>query len=451
MTYLALESGSTLIDLTSDGMYLVDYVPRYSFGEKISTETIDVRFGGASVSAIASKIRAIEMSLLLAKAYQDNRQGQPCYLIYQPANGLPTVRSRVVGGQIILGDRATHYKISNLNMDAGIIIERENYWEATAETEIPLTNGNGTNVTGGINVLNCNDGSGTPPNKRNNYVQIASTAISGNLPAPAKIVVQNNYDSPTRLGEIYVSLNVYSNPAAFTHIIEGESAQYGGSNVSSSSYSGGYYRNITWTGDAQAYIANWQIPSGTIANGGGRWFKIFAALVSTPQPGTYVQSKLTFPTGAPLTIIQEDQEILLPSSDQFVEIGTFQIPPWLIDQTLLYPLDLILYGRRVGGGALAIDFLYIMPADSFNLWKPRGYGLAYTTYLTVDYIEKQSYVEGYSPGGKSSIYMLFGNPIELIPGMTQRLYFSQRGVTGDININRKILVRLFYRARYGTF
>jgi len=449
MTYLLLQSGSDTVNLTADGVYLMDYVPRYDSNAESLTESIDVRITGTSSSAIADKIRSIERFFELTKNYYDNRQGVPCYLLYQADSSLPVVQSRLLNGRVIASDKLSHYKLLNKSVDVGLVIERLPFWESFSETELPLTNGNGTNVTGGINVFNCNDGSGSPPNKRNNYVQISGSHVGGNLPAPVRVWLQNLYDSSNRISNLYLSQNVFSNPSSFTHIIEGERAAWGGSNVASSGASAGYYRNITWSGNNQTIIARYSLPSSIISNGGGRYFKIYAALMNSVS-NTYIQARITFPSGYPITIIQEDQEILIPTGERFIEIGTLQIPPWLIDQNDLYSLDLSLYGRKSGGGALAIDFLYLMPAESFVLWKPRGYGLAHTTQLTVDYIEDQSYVEGYSPGGKASIYMLFGKPITLIPNRTQRLYFQQSGDTGDLDINRKILVRVFYRARYGT-
>jgi len=448
MTYLAITDGSTTISLVSDGIYLVDFVPRYEAGAVRITDSIDLRITATNQQNLLNTIRNIESILELSRSYHDNYQGKKAYLLYKPEDNATLVRSPIYNGRIVLGSGATHYKLTNLNLDANLIIERAPYWEYYDLITLTLSNPNGTG-SGGINVFNCNDGSGTVPNKRYNYVQIDASNVTGNLPAPAVITVINGYDDSARLNEIYISHNVFSNPSSFQHTLEGERASYGGSNVSGSGYSGGYYRNITWTGDAQALIAYWQLPSNVITYGGGRWFKVFAALASTPASGTYIQSKITFPSGTPLTVIQEDQEILLPNS-KFVEIGTFQLPPWLIEQSNLYNLDLVLHGRKTGGGQIAIDFLYFMPAEGFALWKPRGYGLAYPTSLTVDYIENQAYVEGYSPGGKAAIYMLFGKPVLLVPGKTQRLYFHQIGNTGDVNINRKIIVTMSYRPRYGT-
>ena len=445
MTYLAITDHQTTINFNSDGILLERYVPTWS-NEGNITETIEIAITGSTVSEIVDKIRAIEKAITTSQHYQDNRLGKQWYIQITPNDMTTVLESPIYSGRVVLSDNALRWPLRNKRVRAGVVIERANWWEKTTEEEIPLTNGNGSGVTGGINVFNCNDGSGTTPNKRNNYVEMSN--LGGELPARCRIEIVNWYNSSSRLYNIWIGKNAFSNPSSFTHVIEGESASYGGTNMSGS-FSGGYTRLFTWSGDAKAYIAQWSLAPSMLEAGGGRWFKVYAALTNTLD-NIYMQLKLTFPSGVPLTILQQDQEKLVNTNYKFSELGTLQLPPWLEDITGLYPIDLTLFARKTGGGSFGIDFLYFMPAEGFLLLSPKGYGLAYLTRVVYDGMNEVVYSDWWSPSGKASHYMRYGADLLLEPGITNRLYFQQSCNTGDINIDRLIRVRVYYKARYGT-
>lgn len=445
MTYLALTDHTTTINLSGDGNYLYSYMPSPGGTERV-TETIEVGMGGSTAAEVLEGIRDVEQALRLTRQYDENYEGKQWYLQFQPNGASEVLESPVYGGRVEVNRNALRWQLENKQVSVGIVVERAGWWEGTSDVEVGLTNGNGTSVTGGINVFNCNDGSGISPNIRNNYVEISG--LNGDMPARCKIEMTNMYNSSTRAYNIWVSRNAFSNASSFGHVIEGESASSGGSNAAGS-YSGGYTRVFTWSGDAQTNIGWWALSASLLESCGGRWFKVFGALSNILDP-VYVQVKLTFPSGTPLTVLGQDGEVLLDGVHKFAELGTIQLPPWLVDMSDLYPLDLSLYARKSGGGTLGIDFLYLMPAECFAVFKPKGYGLAYLAKLVYDGINGVVYSDGWSPSGKVAHYMRYGSEIELEPGITQRLYFEHDSTTGSADIDRKLIVRVWYRARYGT-
>ena len=444
MTYLAMTDRTTTINLNGDGIVLSRYVPA-SGGVENVTETIEVWLTGSTAAAVMELLRRIERALSVTAQYSDNRIGKQWYLLIQPTGMTDTLESPIYGGKVVMGENALRWPLGNKRMKIGIVVERAGWWEKTTEDEVSLSNGNGSG-TGGINVYNCNDGSGTAPNKRNNYVEMSN--LGGDLPARCRIEMTNLYNSESRLYYVWIGRNAYSSPATFTHVIEGESASWGGSNISGS-FSGGYTRVFTWSGNAQANVGRWALAGSMLQAGGGRWFRVYGALTNV-LGSLYVQCKLTFPSGVPLTVLGQDYERLIDTNVKFAELGTLQLPPWLEDMTSLYPLDLSLYARKSGGGSFGIDFLMFMPAEGFMLFSPRGYGLAYLTRLVYDGMKGVVYSDGWTPSGKVAHYMRYGDEIMLEPGMTQRLYFQQSGNTGDIDIGRKLSVRVYYKKRYGT-
>lgn len=442
-----LVNSETTIDFTvANGYYLTDYVP--SNGNGTVTETLQMMISGTSQSDVESKIQSIEKVIRLTEQYQSNLQGLQLWLQFQPDGLSNLLRSPVVAGRVVLDKSTLDYGWGLKKVRISVILEREAWWETTTDIEVPLTNANGTNVIGGINIANCNDLSGSVPNKRCNYVQIAGADVGGNMPARFRLEITNTYDSSERLANIWVGHNLFSAPASFNHIIEGESAIFGGTNVSGS-YSGGYAINFAIPSGSLSLLGIWQLSSALLANAGGRWFKIMAILSSDATSEIYVQSRVTFPSGSPLTVLMQDQEIGLRAGVKYQEIGTLQLPPWLVEASSIETLDLSLYGRKNGGGNLYIDYLILMPADQMRQFRPSGYNIQYTWKLVDDGINKQLYVLT-DENKKASYIMELGDKLYLEPGRTQRLYFLMSGDTGGVAINRTATVRMYYRQRYAT-
>ena len=439
---LILESDDgTQFKLNEGGCVLLDgYYPETTDRDEHVTDSFDVRINGV-YSVVQGKLRDLNRMLEYAS---ENKIGPFGVWLKFALNESDVLwRSRVYGG-LVEYDRRMSYYLKRNNLKIGLILERDGFWEGP-EAQIPLTNGNGTNNTAGLNVYNCNDGTGDSPNKKNNYVEIAEGVVEGDLPAPIRLEMRNDYDSANRLYNIWISQNVRSNPELFQHIIEGEAVTFGGSDTVSSSYSGGKLRAFTISGDNQQIIARWALDTNFLNRANKRWFKVLAALPNI-LPGYRLQCKITFPSGTPLTVVASSQEIQTTYS-QILEIGELQIPPWLLSSGDLSAVDLTLYAKKVGGGTIGIDYLQITPVDGYRVLIPRGYGAAYQVRVVDDGIDDQIWTDGWSSGGKTGHYTNIGKPIEFVPNKKQRLYFLQSGDTGDININRVLSVKAFYRPR----
>lgn len=351
-------------------------------------------------------------------------------------------RSELVDANVLLEENS----IDRLGRSTPITIslQRKNYWEG-AEAQIPLTNGNGANNTTGLRVYNCSDGTGTAPNIKHNWVQIAADAVTGDLPAPMRLEMANSYDSTSRLYQLWMGLNVKSQPATFQHILEGEAAAYGGTTVANVNYSSGAYRDFTWSGDNQVLMGRWTLSSDFLAKAGGFMFKVLAVFALSPSGGTRLQCKTTFPSGTPLTKIGSSQEVGLSGVD-VQDIGTLQLPPWLVGSGDLAPIDLSIYCRRTGGGFLALDYLQITPMDGYRVLRPKGYGVEYGEQLVDDGIEERLYTIWQSPVGKTGIYTGTGKML-LEPKKAQRLYITMQNMTSGANVEQQITVKAFYRPR----
>jgi hypothetical protein len=357
-------------------------------------------------------------------------------------------RSEIVSGLVMLD--ADSIDAIERSPEISIVFTRKNFWEG-AEAQIALSNGNGTNNTAGLTVYNCNDGVGTSPNKRNNYVQIAAGVISGDMPAPVRLEITNTYNSAAQLYTVWLSHNVESDPANFQNIIEAEAAAAGGTDTTNSSFSGGKYRTFTWSGDNQALIGRWVLDTAYLNKTKSSWFKILAAFTGSPSSGTRLQCKLRFPSDSALTEISSSQEVVLSTSYRIQDIGTLQLPPWLAGAGDQVAIAFCLYARKSGGGSLGIDYFQFSPIDSYRILQPRGYGAALNERIVDDGIAGLLYGDQWtSQPGKIGIYTGQGKPVLLKPAKIQRIYFLMRSNTDGIPIDRTISVKAYYRPRKAT-
>lgn len=443
ITLKLIDESANEINLNSGDIVLLDgYFPETALDlEQRIGESFDVMVKGALA---VDKIRSINRFFEYAR---NNTIGPNGVWVYFSIDGGTAWRSRIYNGMISYNNRL-YSQFRRGVIRATIFIERDPFWEGP-EQQIPLTNGNGTNNTSGLNVYNANDGAGSAPNKRNNYIEIADNAISGDLPAPVRLEMTNQFNSYARLSELWISHNVYSTPATFQHVIEGEAGialQGGITNQAASGYSGGYVKDFVWSNSYQTPLVRFNLNTAYLNAANKRWFKILCVFTSSVQQDIRLQTKIMFPAGAILTTVASSQEVLL-SGARIQEIGEIQIPPWLLSSGDLAPVDLVIYGQKSGTANMQIDFLQISPLDGYRVLIPRGYGAAYGVRIVDDGINQQLYTDGWSEGGKTGHYTSIGKPLQIVPGKLQRIYFLQQGNTGDADIMRVLSVKAYYRPR----
>ena len=108
--------------------------------------------------------------------------------------------------------------IDNTQMGLTVYIDRDPFWESLTLTNVPLTNGNGTDVTTGIRVYNCGDNATVDTSyKRDNWVTIdGANDIVGDMPAPLEVKYYNSADLDIHMRTIHAFNNVYASPFTLT-------------------------------------------------------------------------------------------------------------------------------------------------------------------------------------------------------------------------------------------
>lgn len=345
MIGLRFTDGTTTVTVSnlSDGI-LTGYQSGNENPQSAETSELAYVVLRGTLSAKIANINLLNGLFLKARERQEKQFLSAVYVERDIGDGV-WWRSEIVDGLVMIGSDGLD--AIGRSPEISVSFTRKNYWEG-AEAQIPLSNGNGTNNITGLPVFNCNDGLGTAPAKNNNYVEIGSGIIGGDLFAPIRLEMVNALNSASRLYSVWIAHNSEADPANFQNVIEGESVAAGGSDVIGSGYSGGKYRTISWTGDNQVLIARWTLDTTYLNRSASNWFKVLAAFAAGPSSNTRLQLKIRWPASAYLTEIGSSQEVALDTT-KLQDIGTLQLPPWLAgagDQT---DIALCLYARRIGG------------------------------------------------------------------------------------------------------
>jgi hypothetical protein len=443
---LEIEYSSTTIDLTANGYAILDgfYPQSPSDPEKHITDKVDIWITASSSADMQAKILAINLALQYAKVHA-GEASNGVWLNFAPYSDVTAYRSRIYDG-VLLYDTKLAAWWPKKRLKVTLVVERAPFWEG-AEIAIPLTNGNGVDVDDGLTVYNCNDESGSSPNVQQNYVDIAAGAILGDLAAPAKILAVNTYTD--RLYDLWIGHN-YTDPTHAVWNYEGEDAA-GGSSGADATCSGGNKKTVTVDFDDEETLLTWTLGSAALSAARGQWVH---ALLRVDNLSLEELRQMYFRMNIiwNLTTIWQSEKAA-PSDLRLMQIRdlfTFRLPPWLAGMNDLDGLSLALSGqRRVATDlTIGVDFLQLVPADSFRYIVSNGYGVEQDDLLVDDGILGLLYRMDASGEGRIGIFSGYGEPIQLQPGLAQRLYFLMTGITlGLAAIDQTLSVMVRYRPR----
>jgi hypothetical protein len=378
-----------------------------------------------------------------ARLHANDGLGRPIRVYFRANSGKPLARAKLMMGRVFINERTITHQHGqsdrNPRVRGRIIIKRDPVWELP-RTAVPLSNVHGTGVTAGLTVNNHYTAS------HSNSVAILAADVVGGWPANAELEITNSYNNSVRTSRIYVSHGWRSDLGAGGHRLQGQDAS-GGSSIASGSASGGAYRQRAWSGTAETNLFEWTLPTSLLNGAAGHAFKMMMFLFSTnAATDLEVQWRVRI---ASLSSLLETDWVPLATGRKVIESLALNLPPNGVGPASQhYPLTLALYGRRLGGASttLNLDFIQISPIDSWRVYRPTGFNLAYLARLVDDGLEGHLYTTGWSTAGKLPNYVAGGSPIQLFPDRDQRLHFLMSGDTGD-SIERTATIKLWYRPR----
>lgn len=467
-----LVSGSTTITLNSSSKKVRSYVPRtpqvppeqlYNLigvvrgpDEPTVVETISVIIEDSSEANVKAAINAIEKMVALdAPRRQRLGAGDRVFLKVTPHNG-SAYRSEILRGRVDLAEGSLGAPRWNaFKVDIIITIERRPFFELDSLTTLELTNGNGTNVTTGLNVYNCNDATGSSPNKLNNYVEIAAADIAGVLPAPVQLEITNSFGSTAR--RFYIGHKAQGTPASWTNFLEAEDATLNATYAASAvdaDCSGGDKVTVTNVPATAATLATWTITNTQAGYMLNQWVRFLARFEDRPNNST-CQLRLTLQDSVTGAVIGQTDWTTLNDDDELQAIGTLILSPNLQGQTTLGALKLVLEGKDSAATCdFGLDFVWLMPIEGgtgFRYLKPIDETLVTVPASTGVLIDNP--IDGAEPEveGRQDVYAGYGGPIMLVPDTINRLYFAHDGPTnGDAAIDRLLSIVVKYRPRVLT-
>lgn len=456
---LRLTKGATTVTLSGDGAAInsCTYVPRppeiddREIIELMRTrqwetlralrvvESAVVNLEGTTTE-ILDQQREIESLLPWRRARNDTER---LFVEYRVESSGDIYRAEVYGGRVSLPEVSP-----NRRLDSGVLQiiaawEREPWWNGP-EAQVRLWNPvEGFVSVGGITISNHKDTSDT---------NVADPGpVDGVLPAACRIVVRNADGGNVSYRNIYIGQNTYPDAASFLHTLEGEDNETGGGSVQpgaadTATYSEGYYYQRTWGGAIthSTVLYEWTLSGSQMVIADGRWYRLLARLVATPNTTTRV--KATLHRGA--QTFYETPEVALSGTQQLQDLGVLQLPPALTGLAALGDITLRLTARDTAAGSLSIDFVQLTPTDGWRHLATLGGTYADGTEFVDDGLSGLLYTDE----GSNDIYanlVAGGSPILLWPGVDQRLIFLFDEVSAS-EIGRTSEVEVHYRPRRST-
>ena len=433
---LSISDGTTTFSLSTTNCVLVQYTPAEpQKGENTVTETIEVMFYAASVAAMRTAIDTLQKLLDAASRRQERGKGPVVYLLYQPDGDATAWRSRLIDWRFEYNEN-TLRAWGQAKLPASLIIERDAVREGDL-TQIPLTNGNGTNTTTGLTV--------NPVGGAQIYAQIAANAVTGSLPAPLQLELTNNTGGSITYYEVLVANNAFSTPSSFTAIMQAETTRVAGSGTiaSDATCSGGQYVGFSFTNSsAQQYTLSQTLLQAAL----GYDFHLLARFRAQTLR-VFVRPHIYDATGTFVLWSGDEKELPL-IGPALADLGVIPLPPGGYSSAW-GAMRLYLAWRAEGAvAALDTDFLAFFPASTFRrLNTPITVSSGAT--IVDDGIEGRAYLR--TSGVELPAVHPDGMPLLVWPGMLQRLYFGWSLADWTAPITQTFSVKAWYRPRRYTF
>lgn len=411
-------------------------------------ETMVVRVKGSSLADLRTKLAALYYAADIVRQFEMGESDQFVRVQLQVLNTGNIYWSTIHAMHIEITPDLLKIDVAGTETSVTITYERDGYWEASGlVTTITITNPNGSGTLLGI--ANCNDNSGTAPNKLINYVDIDTSDVDGDLPTPLYIQVNNIENVSTGHKRIYAG-GLGAQGTAYlptTLFFEAESAtSVGGSNVSDASCSGGYKKTIPISADGENNLLEWTINDPNYFY--GHWYKIIARFDDVSSLGNV---KFRWQLRSGTTVVWEGPQFLLENdTDLIQEMGEFPLPIFF---NWNGSIVIRLTGQRTTSvtETLNLDYIQLMAAHTAI----KAVGLNSLEYSETAYLPFQNSfphkraVRYTSSKNLNDWYMEWNRAVYINPGQYYRLHFVIQSETGGTaEIDRNSAIACMYRPRY---
>jgi len=424
---LRLTDGTTTLTLSGSGTYLgVTYFPAADPSKDRLTETFPLILEGTA-AAISSAVNDIEQLFSAARLRQKLLTPR-VFVEFQTVDTADIRRSELYDGATNWAQApAKRYLGGTLNtVEVAVTLVRSAKWEGQL-TELYLSSSTQTERTGGVTAYN-NDNGGNP-----NWIGIAANRVAGTCPAPIQLRITNASGSTISWRNFYVGNNVYSAPASADVWLLGSEAVGGAAASWASSTT---HNDLLWVFSLNATLLGQAL---------GRSFRVIAAF-SSVTANVNLRANVGGYIGSVYVPIQYNEE-RLTSARKMLDLGELPIPPGGYSAATA-AAALAITGRYTGAGSGTIDFVQLMPTDSFRRFQQVNYSTANGASVEVDDIEGVAYQIASS--AKNPIVRVSGGlPLCVFPEQAQRLYILFDEDAG-FTAGRQMTVQAWYRPIYDS-
>lgn len=452
----------TYLDLTAPPWYVLDYQPstpdlssvieanEMEDGEELLRttrrnvkETITVMLKptqGNNMSQVQTQVELLERILSEAIEYQENGgKGSKTYLLYQPEDTSAIYRSEIMSGDVSVdsGGNSRNWAISDA-FYAVITIYRRFYWEG-AETALTLQNsgGSGSSVT----VYNRDEAAAG----MDNYALITTSPIEGVIASPL-ILKALNSTVALYAKKFFLGLSAYADTSAVNLYDSSTGTGTGGTDNDAIWNNGVAFTKTMPTGEGQ--IMYWNVSGAELAKYGGRFYRVFVRTGKSIQNDHYLRFRVSYPQGGFTSVLDDTGEIHVDSTKELQDLGVVQLPPNLVGETSLAGVSFEVRGYSDNAAqTFYLDYLLLIPADSFVVCSEKGGGIANNQKLILDGVLDKIYAADTNDANKVPQFVQEGQGLFLRPNKSHKLLVMVEDNQGKVLITRTTSISATYRPR----
>ena len=360
------------------------------------TESLDLRIHQAASKAdVQAKLRAIESMIMLAQQRAINGFGPRVYLqvIIDGVGG--TWQSEIIGGQVTVAPNALA-TWANIGADFNVQVERRFYWETEGTTSFLMTSSVDTAMIPAT-ITNDHDA---------NWVTFTPT--EGSLPSPMTIICQNTGPDLFGSSQIYMSNNVFNDPAGLDPYFTDADLDVG---TAAQTWASSTHDTDRWS---------WEIGASQLAKLAGGYFRILVGFTSLSN-SLYVKASVYNTLNSTFFVSHEGEEVYAGTpvgSYQLLDLGALPLPPGGLTSGSDVGIGISVRSESSGFGT--IGFMQIMPANSYRRLKKLGYNTGTNGFHFVDDGVNETVYSG-STSSQNPTIVGYGQPLMCWPGRLNKV------------------------------
>jgi len=299
-----------------------------------------------------------------------------------------------------------------------LVVLRRYFWQKSSETMLTGSNGNGSATL--LTIKNHDDATSGD----DNWASYSGSGISGTIPSPVRISIQNTSGSAMTFKNVYLAINGVADPTNFQHIWEGSAASGAGTNLTDASSSGGSYRDLTYAAAGDYVSSLYWLPSTNFFSiTKGRMFRALMVCRTAISSNCFVSIGAgVFDSPLFLNTWRGD-EVQGGSGGLIYDLGNIRLPQSNFVVGTTYSSGFSLNVRCTGATAFQLDFIMFVPSNNFRHIEQSATSIPTPNneYFIDDSYNGESVYRNAS-NNKLPIYTAEGNDLVIWPGVTNRLY-----------------------------